>query len=334
MAALMPEIGQTERMWGKSTYAHPGVNLGTGNRCGHNPEQFAADRLALPKVKGGHLPAVLKKAIKRSADFFADPAVVSRLGYHKHKRNKDGSRRQVRSENREAVVLVLHAILSAIDLASLRVGHYRSDGSFRNYTCDELAARVSMTTLEKHPEDPANPRQVASSRWWRALAWLKDAAGIKVFEQYEDKDDGTKRARAAIKTMDEKFLMLLARYPIKAMKKAREAAYKRISTFLGRAPKYNVQTVQERERLNRELDHTPTAPNRRKNLAPSCRDATSPMPLHSTDALVKAYTKYVEEFTQHIIEAEGRHPGPRLARLFTAYGGLSREEFELQQLKT
>lgn len=334
MTDCLPEIGQVAPMWGRRPYAYPGANLGTGNRCGHNPEQFAVARLALPKVKGGHLPSVLKKAIKRSADFFADPDVVSRLGYHKNKRNKDGSLRQVRSENREAVVLVLHAILSAIDLASLRVGYYRPDGTFRNYTCDELAARVSMTTIEKHPEDPANPRQVANSRWWRALAWLKDAAGIKVFEQYEDKDDGSKRARAAIKTMDEKFLMLLARYPVKAMKKARDAAYKRVLAFLGRAPKYNLQTVQERERLNRELDHTPTAASRRKNLAPSCRDATSPMPLHSTEAMVKAYAEYVEKFTQHIIEAEGRHPGPNLGRLFREYGGLTSQEFELQQLRT
>ena len=334
MTDCLPEIGQVApTMWGRRPYAYPGANLGTGNRCGHNPEQFATDRLALPKVKGGHLPSVLKKAIKRSAEFFTDPDVMSRLGYHKNKLNKDGSYRQVRSENREAVVLVLHAVLSAIDLASLRVGYYKPDGTFRNYTCDELAARVGLTCLERHPEDPANPRQVANSRWWRALGWLKAAAGLKLFEQYEEKEDGSKRGRAAIKTMDERFLMLLSQYPVKTMAKARKAAYERVLKFLGRAPKYNIQTTQERDRLNSSLDATPAATSRRKNLAPAGHDATSPMPLHSIDGEVKAYTKYVEEFTKHIIEAEGRHPGPRLGQLFIEYGGLTAEEFKLQQLR-
>ncbi|WP_210669000.1 hypothetical protein [Pseudomonas protegens] len=335
MTDCLPEIGQVAPMWGRRPYAYPGANLGTGNRCGHNPEQFATDRLALPKVKGGHLPSVLKKAIKRSEEFFADPDVMSRLGYHRNKkRNQDGSFRKIRSELRECVALVQIAILSATDLVSLRIGHWCADGSFRNYTCDELAARVGLACLEKNPEDPENPRMVASSRWWRAFGWIKDSAGLQVFEQYEEKEDGSKRARAAIKTIDEKFLMLLARFPAKALHKARKNAYERLRTFLKRAPKYNIQTEQERSELDNLLGITPTPTRtKRKNQKPTPADATTPMPLHSTDHLKREYQRHVDEVTARIIEAEGSHPGPRLRKLFFEYGGLTHEQFEQQHIR-
>lgn len=337
MAALVPEIGQTVRMWGKSPYAHPGANLGTGNRCGHKPDQFAADRLALPKVKGGHLPSVLKKGIKRALEFFEDPDVMSRLGYHR-KRNKDGSFRKVRSERRETEVLVLHAVLSGLDLASLRVGFYRPDGSFRNFTCDELAARVGLTCLEKNPEDPENPRTVASSRWWRGFSWLKEAAGLEVFEQYEEKADGSKRGRPAIKTMDERFLRLLTKYPKQALFKARQKVYAKVKAFVNSGYEH-IQTVQEREELERGLDasmgHTRFYRKvKPKNQEPKVRDATSPQPAGSHESRRDAYAKHQEEVMARMIEAEGRHPGGRQAqKLWAHYGGLSFSDFEAQHYR-
>lgn len=318
-------------MWGRRPYAHPGKNLRTGNRCGHNPERFAADRLALPKVKTGHLPAILKTAIKRAVEFFDDPDVMSRLGYHrKKKRNKDGSFRKVRSEHRETLTLVLHALFSAVDVASLRIGHYRVDGSFRNYTCDELAARVGLTCLERNPEDPEKPREVASSRWWRGIGWLKAAAGLEIYEQYEEKADGSKRARPAIKRIDEKFVQLLTRYPVSKLQKARQAAYARVREFLGKANEFGIQTVQERRKLEKQLDKSKRSPfmQQFKNEKPRGREDTAPNTPRSLEYLKAEYDKHVAEVTQRMIAGEGRHPGPRHGLLFPKYGGMTWEDFK------
>ncbi|MEE1883389.1 hypothetical protein V0R55_24805 [Pseudomonas soli] len=331
MTDLTPEIGQVAPMWGRRPYSHPGKNLGTGNRCGHNPEKFAADRLALPKVKTGHLPAVLKTAIKRSFEFFADPDVMARLGYHRNKkRNKDGSYRKVRSEHREALSLVQHAIFSAVDIASLRIGHWRKDGSFRHYSCDELAERVGLTCLERDPEDPQNPRKVASSRWWRAIGWLKKAGAIQIFEQYEEKEDGSKRARPAIKCVDEKFLRLLTRYPANKLQVARAKAYARVREFVGKANAFGIQTVQERKQLDKQLDKTRRSPFQQqfKNQQPPGRDDTAPNAPRSLEYLKGEYDKHCAEVTARMIAGEGRHPGPRHGLLFPKYGGMTWDAFK------
>jgi len=255
MAALMPETGQTERMWGKSLYAHPGTNLGTGNRCGHNPEQFAADRLDLPKVKAGHgyLPRVLTKTMKRCIEFFNDPSLMKSLGFHKDKFNLDGSNRQVRSEDREAVALVYQSIVSCTDLASFRVGHYLKDGQFRNYTALELAERCGMVRVGKDPDQPGKLKRFPTSRFWRAFKRLKGVGAIEVFEQFEEKENGDMRGRPAIKTVSEKFMRRLGSITGGVMKKARANAYQRTAVFLARARVFGIQTVQEADELDSQI---------------------------------------------------------------------------------
>ena len=231
----------------------PGKNLGTGNRCGHKPDQFAADRLNLPKVKGGFLPRVMTKILARAVDVFNDPDLMFKFTHHKDKRNKDGRLRLVRSEGREAVGLVTHAIVSCLDLASLRVGFHRADGSFYNYSCLEIAERCNMVRIGKDPENPGQLKRMPSSRFWRALTWLQDFGALTLFEQYKDKGNDVLRARAAIKAVSAKFLRRLGSITGGVFAKARSRSYQATAKFLYNARSFGIQTVQEAEQLDTDI---------------------------------------------------------------------------------
>lgn len=56
----------------------------------------------------------------------------------------NGSRRQQRSERREACLLVLGALIHYLDLMTLRVGIPKGDGSFQGLTMDFLAQRTGL----------------------------------------------------------------------------------------------------------------------------------------------------------------------------------------------
>lgn len=201
-----------------------GANLGSGNRCGHDPKHFAEELLDLPMPKCGHWTTVQKIFLREVINYFYKPDGLSVLSDSKTRRNKDGTPRQNRSEAREAQSLVLSAIITMLDLASLRVGTPLGNGGFRNASCYELARRAGLTKRGKNGE-------VISVRFWRALARLKEAAAITVYEQYEELLDGSKRARVAIKKVSESFLVVLGKIPLAKLRAIAKECAKKQSKF-------------------------------------------------------------------------------------------------------
>ena len=238
----------TAIMWGRTPYPFPGQNLGTGNRCGHNPELLASDRLNLPTVADGHRLKIVTDLIEKAREYFFDPASVPLLAYVSDKKNLDGSPRQNRSEGREAQSLVWSAIVCVMDYSSLRVGQPKKNGTFRNYTFDEIARMCGLTEPGANPGD----LPVACSRFRRAVEVFKKAGAIEVFEQYEETPDGM-RGRPAIKTVSEKFLMSMGRISKVALDRVRKKASKSLRDWRNGAVQSGVQTDDEYKKVTAQV---------------------------------------------------------------------------------
>lgn len=330
--SVMTATGQDDApavMWGRREYKYAGKHLGTGNRCGHDPQRLAADKLALPDVAGGHRLQVITKLLKRAEGYFADPASVPLLAYLSGKTNRDGSPRQNRSEGREAQSLILSAIIAATDFKSLRVGTYTERGEFRNVPFAEIARRCGMLQPSK---DPAVTDPVPSSRFWRGVAWLKRAGAIEVFEQYEETADG-KRGRPAIKIISEKFLRALGGLTKAAMKTIRKKASHSVAKYLTGAVQGGVQSIDEQEQLEAEVRSQRT----KKALFPVPviknqfpKDVTRD---NSADSYVGEYDAYVKTVYEQLEQELGRPvKGLEGMKLFNARA-LSRDEWERRRAK-
>jgi len=332
MSAMMAEDSPQTLVWGRSTYPHPGLHLGSGNRCGHDPQRLAVERLALPEVNGGHRLQIITKLLKRAEEYFADPASVPLLAYLSGKKNRDGSPRQNRSECRETESLIMSGIIAALDFKSLRVGTYTTRGEFRNVSFDEIAQRVGLTRVKKDPENPANAELVASSRFWRGVTNLKRAGVIEVYEQYEETPEG-RRGRPAIKTVSEKFLRRLGGLTKAAMKAARNKASQKVANYLMGAMKSGVQSQEEAKELDDDLRSARMnkvffpEPSRKNQFPKEVqRD-------NSADSRPDDYKAYVQQVFAQIAVALGRPlRGAEGMRLFAQHGGLSSDEWGRRRL--
>jgi hypothetical protein len=317
-------------MWGKCAYSFPGKFLGSGNRCGHDPHRLAAERLALPETKSGFRIKLLTQLIEKVQAYFANPASLPLLAYREGKTNQDGSPRQNRSEAREGHALVMTTIIADLDLKSLRVGNYAPNGEFRPTPFDELARRCGMT---KPSKDPAQPKPVASSRFWRHVSQLKRAGAFTVHEQYEETPDG-KRGRPAIKVVSEKFLQVLGGITKAAMARARKKSSDDIAEYIGGAVAAGILPKAEHDKLSSEvrskrvkdqLFPKPAVKNLGKavaaaNLAPS------------DDLLLDSWKAHAEQVNARIAEALGRRPSLVEGRaLFADYGGISEPEWSARR---
>jgi len=214
-------------MWGRSSYKHSGQYLRTGNRCGHDPKKPDLERLALPQPKNGFMLKMQQTLIERAQQYYHAPKTLPLLSNLSRKRNRDGTPRQNRSEGREAQCLVLSAILAMTDYCSLRVGIPQPNGSFKQRSMDEIARACGLVKPVKPTAENPAPDDVPSKRFWRAIAQLKRAAAIEIFEQYEETPDG-KRGRPAIKTVSENFLIALGRLSFAAFKAFRDECSKKL----------------------------------------------------------------------------------------------------------
>jgi len=154
------------------------VNHG-GNFCGHQPDSPRLDLVSPTTDK--QRPGILIELQARIKRYFDNPDVIPSL------RNANGSKqgRQMRSERREACLVLLAVIVEYMDLVSLRVGIPTSKG-FVSLTLDKL---VQFTGL--HPR-----------RAERALADLKKANLLTVSQPRQLKEDGTWRGLAAVKAVN------------------------------------------------------------------------------------------------------------------------------------
>lgn len=210
-------FGRPSIMWGRMPYPYHGANLGTGNRCGHNPNRPEFHLFSEPDWSTA-VPHVMRKLIEAVKGYYYAPlSTLPSLANLNGRRNKSGDPRKNRSEARAAEVLVMRAILYFTEYASLRVGTPKADGRFVPRSCTELARIAGLLKTKAAPEEPDEP----SPRFWRAFRRLRLAGAFDVFLQYEVKEDGSKRARPAIKRVNLNFLVALGAVSFEQLKKFR-----------------------------------------------------------------------------------------------------------------
>lgn len=153
----------------------PRVNTG-GNFCGHSPD---SPRLELPVASTLKArPRVLARLQEEIRQYYRSPSRLPSL----NAANK--SKRQQRSERREACLLALSAILEFTDLSSLRCGIPTREG-FVSLTIDFLVKFTGM----------------GLRRMERALADLKQANILTISQPRQLNEDGSWRGLAAVKAV-------------------------------------------------------------------------------------------------------------------------------------
>lgn len=217
MTNAIPMPGRPSIMWGRTPYPYHGANLGTGNRCGHNPDKPEFHLFSEPEWSAS-IPHVMRKLIEAAKGYYFAPlSTLPTLANLNGRRNKSGEPRKNRSEARAAEVLVMRAILYMTDYASLRVGTPKADGRFVSRSCVELARVAGLLKAKDDPSEPDEP----SPRFWRAFGRLRLAGAFDIYLQYEEKEDGSKRARTAIKRVNLNFLIALGAVSFEQLKKFR-----------------------------------------------------------------------------------------------------------------
>lgn len=153
--------------------AHDGLNVGSGNRCGHNPT--APRLLVRPHVQN------MPKFIARSID----------LVEHYYYRLKDlpqldtlNPHRKKRSERREAIIQTLKALLKYMDLVTMTVGIPTKDG------------QVGLTLLRLHQETT-----ISFPRFKRAIADLRAAGLLSISQPRMTNSAGQVRGLVGIKAI-------------------------------------------------------------------------------------------------------------------------------------
>lgn len=216
--------GRPLLMWGRTPYPHPGENLGTGNRCGHNPNK-PEFHLFQPPEWLESTPSQVRKLLDAVMRYYDAPlTTLPTLGNLNGKRNRNGQPRQNRSEARAAEVLVMRAVILFTDFASLRVGTPQANGKFLHRSCVDLARQAGLLRKKESPEDEDEP----SPRFWRAFRRLRMAGAFDVYLQYEEREDGSKRGRPAVKHVSQNWLVALGALSFRALELFRTWASNRI----------------------------------------------------------------------------------------------------------
>lgn len=179
----------------------PRVNNG-GNFCGHQPD---APRLELVKPSTlNNRPKILQRLQEEVRQYYRSPSRLPSLNA------ANRSKRQQRSERREACILVLNAILEYTDLASLRCGVPTSSG-FQSLTFEFLAQFTGM----------------GLRRIERAVADLKFGNILTVSQPRQLQEDGSYKGLAAVKAVNS--LLFGAFGLLKWLKHERQRASERLA---------------------------------------------------------------------------------------------------------
>lgn len=161
-------------------------NIVNGNRCGHNPLRPVLELQSPIRVGKGGLPRILSLAKECVIKYFDKPNVLPTLN------GSNLSLRQQRSEQREACIQVMEALLKYCDIATLRVGIPNGE-KFRNITIDFL---VKQTNLTKR-------------RVERAIHNIKKAGILISVQPRRTKDNGEIRGLPALRFLSEHFFAAL-----------------------------------------------------------------------------------------------------------------------------
>ena len=153
--------------------AHDGLNVGSGNRCGHNPT--APRFLVRPHVQ--NMPKFIARSIDLIEHYYyrlKDLPQLDTLNRHRKKR----------SERREAVIQTLKALLKYMDLVTMTVGIPTKDG------------QVGLTLLRLHQETT-----ISFPRFKRAIADLRAAGLLSISQPRMTNSAGQVRGLVGIKAI-------------------------------------------------------------------------------------------------------------------------------------
>lgn len=187
----------------KRAYKHR-VNNG-GNFCGHNRDAPRL-KLAAPTTDKKR-PGILIELQERITQYYRLPSRIGSL----NAANK--SKRQQRSERREACILLLVAILEHTDLTSLRCGIPTAKG-FLSLTLPYLIKQTGL----------------GQRRAERALKDLQTANLLSSSQPRQLKEDGTFKGLASIKAVNKLLFMAfgLGRRLVHERKRASERLAKKV----------------------------------------------------------------------------------------------------------
>jgi predicted transcriptional regulator len=183
-----------------------------GNRCGHNKNVLPVFKLLENSKKR---PPVTALMFKKISNYFSNPkGVLPKLNDARKKRKKSGETRQQRSERREACIFLLGAVLSRLDLVTMRVGCPINDKDFTGIKLESLAdiAGISFTRAE------------------RAMHDLVNAGLISIEQKCEKLADGTYKGYAAIRLVSTELFKSFNLF--EELKEAREKLAKRAAKKL------------------------------------------------------------------------------------------------------
>ena len=169
----------------------------SGNRCGHDP---ANPKLSPPEPikKGpGAPPRILSLAAEKVKEWFFNPGICPLL--------QSRPNRQVRSERREACLVVLEFLLSRLDLASLCVGAPTLNNGFID---------LGMKTIVKGTD-------LSQRRCERAIGQLKKAGFMEVKQPRIKTKDGKYQGLRAIRVITARFFAWLGLGAMLARERAR-----------------------------------------------------------------------------------------------------------------
>jgi len=193
-----------------------------GNRCFHDP---ANPCLSPPEPirKGlGGLPRILSLAAERAKEWFFFPDKCPQL--------QSSPDRQTRSERREAIQVVLEALLSRLDLSSLCVGVPTPASGFIDL---DMKTLVHITGLGKR-------------RCERAIGQLKEAGFITVSQPRFKNEEGKYFGLRAVRVITKEFFDWLGLGPMlerersratRALKKKASGVGKSLSDLMKRVGK-------------------------------------------------------------------------------------------------
>lgn len=220
----MDSCAQDNLFWGKRPYQFHGKWLGSGNRCGHNPAALNEDLFNYPKKD--RIQETVTDLLLGVSRYFHSPMLLPTLANLTGKKNNDGQLRSNRSEAREADALVLKAIIHSTDWSSMRVGTPKDDGTFKPRDGVYLA-KVSGLAKRSIDADGVETWE-PTGRFWRAFRRLRIAGAIDVFNVFVTKSDGSKRARPAVKKVNQDFLVSMGVVTYAKLKKLRDWASKTV----------------------------------------------------------------------------------------------------------
>lgn len=195
---------------------------GLGNKCGHN--KAAPARYLHAKL--GKRPKIIQQAKYRLYSV-NDTSLGYRNYFESLKKYRFITRktcRQVRSESREALTIVGAALLDFVDLETMALGKWESNGEFRARTYQEIYKAL----CEAIPEENG----YSERRFWRHIRVLKDSRYIRskrrAYKTGKLKDDGSPEIRedVSVKFVTKRFFYEMGFTP-EQLEDAREISRKR-----------------------------------------------------------------------------------------------------------